>query len=51
MPATYRFKQKGKAMMEKARMTFVVRKDAGRWLIHSWTWTGPAAQAAPAPKP
>ncbi len=51
MPSTYRFKQKGKAMIEKARMTFVVKKDAGGWLIHSWTWTGPRPQAAPAAAP
>jgi ketosteroid isomerase-like protein len=51
MPSTYRFKQKGKPMIEKARMTFVVKKDASGWLIHSWTWTGPRPQAAPASAP
>jgi ketosteroid isomerase-like protein len=56
VPAVYSFKQNGKAMREKAQMTFVLKKDASGWLIHAWTWTGPkpspAAAAGPAkPKP
>jgi ketosteroid isomerase-like protein len=57
VPAVFSFKQNGKAMSEKAQMTFVLKKDASGWLIHSWTWTGPkpataAVKSAPArPKP
>jgi len=57
VPAVYSFTQNGKAMSEKAQMTFVMKKDASGWLIHSWTWTGArpspaAAKPAPAkPKP
>lgn len=51
VPATYSFKQGGKAMREAAHMTFVMKKDAGgAWLIHGWTWTGPKAAAAAAMK-
>jgi ketosteroid isomerase-like protein len=55
VPAVYSFKQNGKAMSEKAQMTFVLKKGASGWLIHAWTWTGPkpnpaAAKPAP-PKP
>ena len=52
VPAVYSFKQNGKPMSEKARMAFVLKKDASGWLIHAWTWTGPrptAAAAKPAP--
>ena len=41
VPAVFSFKQNGEAMSEKAQMTFVLKKDASGWLIHSWTWTGP----------
>jgi len=57
VPAVFSFKQNGKAMREKAQMTFVLKKDSSGWLIHAWTWTGarptPAATGtAPAkPKP
>jgi ketosteroid isomerase-like protein len=57
VPAAFSFKQNGKAMREKAQMTFVLKKDASGWLIHSWTWTGPrptaaaTGTAAPKPKP
>jgi len=54
VPAVYSFKQSGKAMHEKAQMTFALKRDASGWLIHAWTWTGgrptPAA-AVPKPKP
>jgi hypothetical protein len=56
VPAVFSYKQNGKAMRERAQMTFVLKKDAAGWLIHAWTWTGakpsPAAGTAPAkPKP
>jgi len=44
VPAVYAFKERGVAMSESARMTFVLKKDAGGWLIHGWTWTGPKAE-------
>lgn len=46
VPAVFTFKQKGAAMRESAQMTFVLRKGAGGWLIHGWTWTGPRPQPA-----
>ena len=49
VPAVYSFKEKGVAMRESAQMTFVLKKGAGGWLIHGWTWTGPKPQKA-APK-
>jgi ketosteroid isomerase-like protein len=51
VPAVYSFKQRGVAMREKAQMTVVLKKDAGGWLIHGWTWTGPNPQPVPAAKP
>jgi ketosteroid isomerase-like protein len=44
VPSVYTFKEGGVAMREVARMTFVLKKDAGGWLIHGWTWTGPKPQ-------
>lgn len=41
LPAVYTFKQGGAAMREEAQMTFVLKKGAGGWLIHGWSWTGP----------
>lgn len=46
VPALYSFKQKGVAMREAAQMTFVLKKGASGWLIHGWTWTGPAPSPA-----
>ena len=46
VPAVYTFKLKGVAMRESAQMTFVLKKGAGGWLIHGWTWTGPKAERA-----
>ena len=46
VPAVYSFKQNGKPMSEKAQMTFVLKKGASGWLIHSWTWTGPKPSPA-----
>ncbi len=51
VPAVYEFKQHGKAMHEKAQMTFVLKKDPGGWMIHGWTWTGPKARPATPAKP
>jgi hypothetical protein len=48
VPAVYSFKQRG-ADMREAAQTFVLRKGAGGWLIHAWTWTGPKPQPAGAP--
>jgi ketosteroid isomerase-like protein len=41
VPVTFTFKLKGVPMKEDAQMTFVLKKGASGWLIHSWTWTGP----------
>jgi ketosteroid isomerase-like protein len=49
VPAVYTYKEKGVAMREAAQMTFVLKKGAGGWLIHGWTWTGPKPQRAAAP--
>ncbi len=49
VPAVYTFKQGGVAMREAAQMTFVLKKGAGGWLIHGWTWTGPKPQKVAAP--
>lgn len=44
VPAVYTYKEKGVAMREAAQMTFALKKAAGGWLIHGWTWTGPKPQ-------
>jgi hypothetical protein len=49
VPAVYSFKERGIAMREEAQMTFVLKKGAGGWLIHGWTWTGPKPQRIEAP--
>ncbi len=55
VPAVYSFKQNGKAMREKAQMTFVLKKEGSGWLIHGWTWTEarptPAATGTASAKP
>jgi hypothetical protein len=51
VPAVFAFKERGVAMRETAQMTFVLKKDAGGWLIHAWTWTGPRPKAAAAARP
>lgn len=43
VPAVYSYKERGVAMREAAQMSFVLKKGAGGWLIHAWTWTGPKA--------
>jgi hypothetical protein len=49
VPAVYTFKEHGVAMREAAQMTFALKKTAGSWLIHSWTWTGPKPQKVAGP--
>jgi hypothetical protein len=49
VPSVYSFKDRGVAMREAAQMTFVLKKGAGGWLIHAWTWTGPKPQPGAAP--
>jgi len=44
VPAVYTFKQHGMAMRVAAQMTVILKKGAGGWLIHAWTWTGPMAR-------
>jgi hypothetical protein len=44
VPAVYTYKERGVAMREAAQMSFVLKKSAGGWLIHGWTWTGPKAE-------
>jgi len=48
VPATYTFTEKGVAMRAASQMTFTLKKGAGGWLIHGWTWTGPKAAKAAA---
>jgi ketosteroid isomerase-like protein len=40
IPATYTYKQHGKAMVETASMTYALRKDADAWKITGWSWNG-----------
>jgi hypothetical protein len=49
VPSVYTFKEAGVAMRETAQMTFSLKKTAGAWLIHGWTWTGPKARPVPGP--
>ena len=51
VPAVYTFKQGGVAMREAAQMTFRLKKGAGGWLIHAWTWTGPTPKPVGTSKP
>jgi ketosteroid isomerase-like protein len=51
VPAVYTFKQNGANMRAASQMTLVLRKGAGGWLIHGWTWTGPKPKAAAPAKP
>ena len=50
VPATYTFSEKGVAMRAASQMTFTLKKGAGGWLIHGWTWTGPKPTKAAAAK-
>jgi ketosteroid isomerase-like protein len=49
VPAVYSYKQRGAAMREAAHMTFVLKKEAGGWLIHGWTWSGQKPKPAAGP--
>lgn len=49
VPVVYTFKERGVAMSETAQMTFALVRSDGGWLIHGWTWTGPAPQPVVAP--
>ena len=49
VPAVYTFKEHGVAMREAAQMTFTLKKGAGGWLIHGWTWTGSKPRPAVTP--
>ena len=49
VPSVFSFKQAGVAMRESAQMTFTLKKGAGGWLIHGWTWTGPRPRKVPGP--
>ena len=40
VPVQYVFKEKGKAMLEDAQMTFVLHREAGAWKIAGWVWSG-----------
>ena len=51
VPAVYAFKERGVAMSESARMTYVLKNGSGGWLIHGWAWTGPKPKAVPPAKP
>jgi hypothetical protein len=51
VPAVYAFKERGAAMREGAQMTFVLKKGAGGWLIHGWTWTGAKPEPVGPAKP
>ncbi len=51
VPAVFVFKERGVAMREAAQMTFVLKKTAGGWLIHGWTWTGPKPKAVVPARP
>jgi ketosteroid isomerase-like protein len=46
VPAVYSFTEGGVAKRESAYMTFALKKGATGWLIHGWTWTGPARAKA-----
>jgi hypothetical protein len=48
-PSVYSFKEGGVAMRETAQMTFALKKGAGGWLIHGWTWTGPKPRKGAGP--
>jgi len=45
-PAVYTFSERGVAKKANAHMTFALTKGSAGWLIHGWTWTGPAAAVA-----
>jgi ketosteroid isomerase-like protein len=46
VPAVYTYKQGSVAMREQAQLTVTLKRGAGGWLIHGWTWTGPKPRPA-----
>lgn len=44
-PATYVYKEQGKAMRETAQMAFALAKEASGWKIAGWTWAGTPPKA------
>jgi len=44
VPATYHYKEHGKAMHESAQMTYALLKGAGGWKISAWTWSATTPQ-------
>jgi hypothetical protein len=40
IPATYLYKDRGRATVEEGQMTFVLHAEAGGWKIRAWTWSG-----------
>jgi ketosteroid isomerase-like protein len=51
VPATFTYKEKGKAMVEPAHMAFTLAKGGDGWKISGWTWAGTVPHAAAAAKP
>ncbi|MBW8815216.1 MAG: nuclear transport factor 2 family protein [Caulobacterales bacterium] len=49
VPATYTYKEKGKAMVETASMTYALHLEGDAWKITGWSWNGTAPHLA-APK-
>ena len=42
----YVYKEKGKAMLEDAHMTFVLHREDNAWKIAGWVWSGEKPRAA-----
>jgi ketosteroid isomerase-like protein len=45
VPVQYVYKEKGKSMIEDARMTFVLHRESGAWKIAGWVWSGDKPRA------
>ena len=46
VPTTYLYKQRGNALREEGKMTFVLHRETEGWKISSWTWSGVRPHAA-----
>jgi len=46
LPTVYLYKEHGKSLQEEGQITVVLNRDAGRWKIRSWTWSGVKPHAA-----
>jgi len=46
IPTAYRYKERGKPLVEEGQMTFVLNSGAAGWKISSWTWSGVVPHAA-----